>query len=182
MALQPQGVQRYHQRVLHQDVADGAAAPRSYGSRRRRIRPSLKPAPPRTPAGPPPAWDAASEPPARSPTRYWRPPEQASAVDATCACEQPAPGPDPNHVFCFLPICSQHRANRKALRFFFLIVIHSLPSPRFLKQVSCSQGWPRTHSRTQADLELLILLLQPHNCWDCKCKPHLPSPLSTGQL
>lgn len=84
---------------------------RSYGSRRRRRRPSLKPAPPRAPLGPRPLLlprlGRCCEPLARSPTRYWGPREQDSAIGATCACEQPAPRPGPNHVSQFHPLCSQ---------------------------------------------------------------------------
>jgi hypothetical protein len=41
----------------------------------------------------------------------------------------------------------------------------------FLKNFNCCLFKTGSHYVAQADLELMILLLQPSECWDYRCEP-----------
>lgn len=46
-------------------------------------------------------------------------------------------------------------------------------SPPFLTTSLLSPGWPL--DVVDNDLDILILLLPPPKCWDCRCTPAIPS-------
>lgn len=52
----------------------------------------------------------------------------------------------------------------------------------FWDRASCSSSWPLMRCIVKDDLELLILLLFPPNCWNCRCVPPQLVPLVVGYL